>query len=115
MSLRAPYKTRNITYFIFLISLFFSSTVVADGKAIAFDRSKGNCLACHEIAGGESPGNIGPALIDMKQRYPNKQLLHERIWDETKFNPYTVMPPFGKHQILSEDEINQVVDFIYTL
>ena len=87
----------------------------ASGKDYAFDRSKGNCLACHEIKGGESPGNIGPKLSDMKSRYPDKALLRMRIWDETKFNPMTVMPPFGKHKILTEDEIDQVVEFIYNL
>ena len=90
-------------------------TATGDGKTIAFDRTKGNCLACHVIKGGESPGNIGPELSNMKQRYPDKQLLRKRIWDETEFNPYTVMPPFGKHKILTEDEIDQVVDYIYTL
>ena len=88
---------------------------MADGKTIAFDRSKGNCLACHAIEGGESPGTIGPELNNMKARYPDKSLLRERIWDETKFYPSTVMPPFGKYKILSEDEIDQVVEFIYTL
>jgi len=97
------------------LALFPIGNTIADGKTIAFDRTKGNCLACHAIAGGESPGNIGPELSNMKQRYPNKQLLRDRIWDETKFNPYTVMPPFGKHQILSEDEIDQVVEFVHTL
>lgn len=86
-----------------------------DGKTIAFDRTKGNCLACHVINGGESPGNIGPELSNMKQRYPDKQLLRKRIWDQTEFNPYTVMPPFGKHNILTEEEIDQVVNYIYTL
>lgn len=86
----------------------------ANGKAIAFDRSKGNCLACHVIGDGESPGNIGPELSSMKQRYPDKTLLRQRIWDETQFNPATVMPPFGKHRILSESEIDSVVDFLYT-
>lgn len=98
-----------------LFTLVSQTLANHDGQSIAFDRSKGNCLACHAIAGGESPGNIGPELSNMKQRYPNKQLLHDRIWDETKFNPYTVMPPFGKHKILSEDEIDQVVKFIYSL
>lgn len=87
----------------------------ADGQQIAFDRTKGNCLACHIIKGGESPGNIGPELSNMKQRYPDKSLLRKRIWDETQFNPITVMPPFGKHRILTEDEIDQVVNFIYSL
>lgn len=87
----------------------------ADGQGIAFDRAKGNCLACHVIAGGESPGSIGPELSNMQARYPDKKLLRRRIWDETEFNPITVMPPFGKHRILSEQEIDQVVDFLYTL
>lgn len=98
-----------ITFYLFV------SVSHADGQAIAFDRSKGNCLACHIIAGGESPGSIGPELSNMQARYPDKNLLRQRIWDETKFNPSTVMPPFGKHRILSEQEIDRVVDFLYTL
>ena len=85
------------------------------GQEITFDQKKGNCLACHKIEGGISPGNIGPELNNMKQRYPDRALLRDRVWDETKYNPYTVMPPFGKHQILSEEEIDLVVDFLYTL
>ena len=38
---------------------------VALGKQVAFDSGKGNCLACHMIPGGESPGNIGPPLLAM--------------------------------------------------
>ena len=100
-----------ITFIIFNLHI----SAYADGRAIAFDRTKGNCLACHAIAGGESPGNIGPELVNMKQRYPDITLLRDRIWDQTKYNPYTVMPPFGKHQILNENEIDQVVKFIYSL
>ena len=33
------------------------------GKEIAFHRKKGNCLACHKIAGGSLPGNIGPEFV----------------------------------------------------
>mgnify|MGYP003702412647 CR=1 FL=1 len=36
---------------------------VEAGKAIAMNRSKGNCIACHMIPGGDSPGAIGPALV----------------------------------------------------
>lgn len=98
-----------------LISVMMTNVVFADGKQIAFDRSKGNCLACHSIPGGESPGNIGPSLEDIKSRYPDKNLVRQRIWDETAFNPATVMPPFGKHKILTEAEIDQVVEFLYSL
>jgi len=108
---------RKTTIYIFILCLLASMTtsVSANGEELAFDRAKGNCLACHAINGGESPGNIGPELSNMKQRYPNKDLLRKRIWDETQFNPITVMPPFGKHRILTEDEIDQVVDFIHSL
>ena len=35
--------------------------------------------------------------------------------DETKRNPETVMPPFGRNLILNEKEISAIVDFLYTL
>jgi len=37
------------------------------------------------------------------------------VFDETKRNPLTVMPPFGRNRILTEKEINAVVDFLQTL
>ncbi|MGC2315596.1 MAG: sulfur oxidation c-type cytochrome SoxX, partial [Bradyrhizobium sp.] len=37
------------------------------------------------------------------------------LTDETKRNPQTVMPPFGRNRILSEKEISAVVDFLQTL
>jgi len=85
------------------------------GKALAFDRMKGNCLACHNIPGGAAPGNIAPALIAMQTRFPNKADLRRQIWDATIKNPESAMPPFGKHGALSEDEIDAVVEFIWTL
>jgi len=88
---------------------------VDEGKKIAFHRKKGNCLACHAIEGGKLPGNIGPPLINMKARFPNKADLKEQIGDATIKNPNSIMPPFGKHKILSEEELNKVVEFIYSL
>jgi L-cysteine S-thiosulfotransferase len=85
------------------------------GKQIAFNREKGNCLACHEIENGEFPGNIGPVLKNLPSRFKNKQQLHEQIWDATQFNPETSMPPFGKNKILSEDEIDLLVDYLWGL
>lgn len=84
------------------------------GEALAFDRSKGNCLTCHDIKGGEAPGNVGPPLADMKSRYPDRKQLAAIIFDETKRNPLTVMPPFGRNLILTKQEIESVVDFLYT-
>ncbi len=86
-----------------------------EGKALAFDRKKGNCLACHMIEGGDMPGNIGPPLVVMKARFPDRAVLRAQIWDATKANPDTIMPPFGRHEILSEEELDKVVDYIHSL
>ena len=37
------------------------------------------------------------------------------INDETLRYPLTMMPPFGRNRILTEKEINAVVDFLQTL
>jgi L-cysteine S-thiosulfotransferase len=84
------------------------------GQALSFDRSKGNCLTCHDIKGGDSPGNVGPQLSDMKNRYPDRKEFAAIIFDETKRNPLTVMPPFGRNLILTPEEIESVIDFLYT-
>ncbi|MBR0695718.1 sulfur oxidation c-type cytochrome SoxX [Bradyrhizobium lablabi] len=87
---------------------------IAEGQKLAFDRAKGNCLTCHVIKGGDLPGTIGPELSDLKSRYSRDDLI-AIVSDETKRNPLTVMPPFGRNRILSEKEINAVVDFLQTL
>ena len=84
------------------------------GETLAFDRSKGNCLTCHVIKGGDAPGNVGPALSNMKSRFPDRKELAAIIFDETKRNPQTVMPPFGRNLILTGEEIEAVIDFLYT-
>jgi len=85
------------------------------GKEISFQRNKGNCLACHAIQGGEDPGNIGPELINIQDKFASKQELKALLWDATQFNPNTSMPPFGKHNILTESELNAVVNYIWSL
>jgi len=88
---------------------------VEQGKAIAFDRKKGNCLTCHQMADGELAGNWGPPLMAMKARYPNKADLRAQIYDATKRNPMTSMPPFGRTGILTDAEIDLVVEFVHSL
>jgi sulfur-oxidizing protein SoxX len=92
-----------------------AQSTTADGKKLAFDRSKGNCLTCHIIKGGEYPGTLGPELVDIKGKYPNRDELVAILFDETKRNPLTVMPPFGRNRILTDKEINAIVDFLQTL
>ena len=88
---------------------------IEQGRALAFERSKGNCLACHVIEGGDLAGNYGPPLVSMKARYPDRAKLREQIWDASIQDPNTRMPPFGRHRILTEEEIDLVVDYILTL
>jgi sulfur-oxidizing protein SoxX len=102
------------------VTLAFTSPAMAqsaasEGQKLAFDRGKGNCLTCHVIKGGDLPGTIGPELKDIKSKYPDRNDLVAIITDETKRNPQTVMPPFGRNRILTEQEINAVVDFLQTL
>jgi sulfur-oxidizing protein SoxX len=92
-----------------------AQSAASEGQKLAFDRSKGNCLTCHEIKGGDLPGSIGPALKDIKSKYPDRKDLVAILTDETKRNPLTVMPPFGRNRILTEQEINAIVDFLQTL
>jgi len=91
------------------------ASVIEEGKKLAFDRKKGNCLACHQMAGGDLPGNIGPPLVAMKARFPDKAKLRAQIWDATRANPNTIMPPFGRFKIVSDTEIDKIVEFVYTL
>ena len=88
---------------------------IEQGRALAFERRKGNCLACHLIEGGELAGNYGPPLLMMKARFPDRKVLRAQIWDASVRMPATRMPPFGRHRILTEDEIDLVVDFVLTL
>lgn len=88
---------------------------VEAGRAIATDRNRGNCFSCHRAAGAEMPGNSGPALVNMRQRYPQRDVLRAQIADPRTRNPQTVMPPYGAHGILTGRELELLVDYLLTL
>lgn len=97
-----------------------SSAAAADlpGRAIAHDQEKGNCLACHRMPadpGAETGATLGPPLADIKRRYPDRAALRAQIWDASVKNPATIMPPYGRHRILSEAEIDLVTEYIHGL
>ena len=92
-----------------------SEEALAKGKEIAFDVMQGNCLACHMITGGELPGNIGPPLIAMKARFPERDALRAQIYDARIKNPNTIMIPYGAHNVLNDEEIDLITDYIHTL
>ena len=93
------------------------ATNAAAGRLLAFEIAKGNCLACHQFPGdsrANTLANIGPPLMAIRSRFPDRTLLRSRLWDPMQTNPNTVMPPFGKHKILSGDEIELIIDYLYT-
>lgn len=92
-----------------------SDSSIEQGKALTFERSKGNCLACHSIEDGELPGNLGPPLLAMKLRFPERDDLKRQICDATIRDEDTRMPPFCRHGILTEEEVELIVDYLYTL
>jgi L-cysteine S-thiosulfotransferase len=90
----------------------------SSGRELTFSTAKGNCLACHQMPGDPSAitsADIGPPLVAMKERYPDRAKLRAQIWDATAFNPSTVMPPFGRHKILTESEIDNILDYVANL
>ncbi len=97
--------------------------VAADANAdaalkLALDKNKGNCVACHAIPSDpkiEAAGNIGPPLAGIKERFPDRAKLRAQIWDSTVANPESVMPPFGRNKILTEQEIDQITDYVMGL
>ena len=93
----------------------------ASGRKLFMNRKKGNCLACHHAIVDNWPatlppgGNIGPPFVAMSARFPNSEDLRAQIWDPTVKNPNSSMPPFGKHKLISEQDIDNIVAWLSTL
>ncbi len=87
------------------------------GEKIVKTRKLGNCVACHYLPNVESPGDIGPNLVDVMQEYTlaDRKDVTQWVRDARKFNPHTIMPPFGTNKILTPKQIDDVVAYLYTL
>ena len=89
-----------------------------EGWCLMIDPGKGNCLACHYLSvagqpeGLAPPGNIGPILENISKKYPDQFDLIELLDDPVGLFPDTIKPPYGKHRILTEREIEAVVVFL---
>ena len=94
------------------------SSQVDKGRAIFLDERKGNCAACHKAPNDaviKTKSNIGMPLEAVKARYPDRAKLRDVIWDLSKSVPNTIMPPYGKNRILSDDEIDSLVIYLETI
>ncbi|HUU72424.1 MAG TPA: sulfur oxidation c-type cytochrome SoxX [Burkholderiales bacterium] len=91
---------------------------INEGRRLAHDFDKGNCLACHAAPSDPEAitrANIAPPLVAMRARFGDREALRSQIWDAAQNNPDTIMPPFGRHLILTGDEIELIIDYLYTL
>lgn len=84
----------------------------ARGKALANERSKGNCVACHLMQGAEQPGSRGPDLSNYGAWGRSDAETYALVYDMRSRNPDTVMPPAGTNQILTDQELRDVVAFL---
>ena len=100
------------------------------GRALSFDRSRGNCIACHAlpIDEAEFPGEIGPPLFGVGERLSEGQI-RLRVADSRQINPNTIMPGYYRHPrhfnhvkkkyrgqtLLSAQEIEDLVAYLVTL
>jgi sulfur-oxidizing protein SoxX len=100
------------------------------GMAIARDRRRGNCLACHRMPIPEEDfqGTIGPPLQDVGLRLTEGQI-RLRIVDQKQINPMSIMPGFYRNPKyynrvadeyegktpLSPQEVEDLVAYLVTL
>ena len=100
-----------------------------NGRAVAINRKKGNCLACHVMPIPEQPfhGEIGPDLNGVASRYDEGEL-RLRVVNSKVLNSDTIMPAYyrndGLHRVLKNfqgktllnaQEIEDVVAYLLTL
>lgn len=99
------------------------------GRAIVADRQVGMCLLCHAAPIPEErfQGDLAPSLAGAGRRWTPAEL-RERIVDARRFNPQTVMPPYGTTEglvrvapaargrpLLDAAQIDDVVAYLATL
>jgi sulfur-oxidizing protein SoxX len=85
-------------------------------------------LLCHAIPGSDrTAGNLGPSLAGVGSRFSAEEL-RPRLIDAARFNPKSVMPPYGRVEglhavapqyrgkpLLTDQEIEDAVAFLLTL
>ncbi|MBR0682657.1 sulfur oxidation c-type cytochrome SoxX [Roseomonas eburnea] len=98
------------------------------GRALALDRSKGNCVTCHELPlRADFQGDLGPPLAGVADRYSIGEL-RLRVVDSKRINPESNMPSYHRidgltavrsdwagRPILTAQEVEDVLAYLMTL
>lgn len=85
------------------------------GKEIALSPQRGNCVTCHHLPGDDWPGTVGNSLLQYKKYEYTADRIYQQIYDARIFNPASVMPPFGSHNLLSDQEIRDLVAYLQSI
>jgi L-cysteine S-thiosulfotransferase len=92
-----------------------TTAVELDALKIMQNPNTGNCTACHSIPAEPKivAGDMGPPFIGMKDRFPDIAKLRAAVAEQKNISPQTLMPPFERNKILTAEQIDSVVKFIY--
>ena len=107
----------NMKSWIYILSISFGLSnalaQTAEGKPSGYElmtsKQYGNCIACHDMPGVQGlVSNFAPSLKGVGQKF-SAQELTQWVVDARRFNPDTLMPPFGSTHGLNLGRPNRVV------
>ena len=93
----------NMKLWFYILSISFSLSnawaQTAEGKPSGYElmtsKQYGNCIACHDMPGVKGlVSNFAPSLKGVGQKF-SAQELTQWVVDARRFNPDTLMQPFG--------------------
>lgn len=101
---------------------------VARGREVALDRSRGNCITCHQMpVQADFQGDLGPSLDGVGGRYSVGEL-RLRVVDMKRINPESNMPSFYRLEglnrvrrdwvgrtMLTAQEVEDLLAYLMTL
>lgn len=85
------------------------------GKKLAFNKKKGNCVACHQLPGKTQFGTGGPPLVNYSKFGRDDLWTYQQVFDARVHNPVTTMPPYGSNKYLSEQELLDLVAYLKSI
>ena len=100
-----------------------------NGRKLAINRKKGNCLACHVMPISEQPyhGEVGPDLNGVASRYKEGEI-RLRVVNPKIVNEATIMPAFYRNDgfnrvlkkfkgktVISAQDVEDIIAYLMTL
>ena len=73
------------------------------------------CAICHSFPWDEWPGTVGTPLAGYGRFGYEDAKVFQQIFDARVYNPSTIMPPFGTHGLLPQQDIRDLVAYLQSL